>query len=61
MVLLAWTGPEVYLSTMKTFLYDSYDDLYKTLNHLKNIKIKSYPREKVADFCAEILIDVDRL
>ena len=61
MVPLTATGPEVYVSIMTTFLYDSYDDSEETLNHMKSIKMKSYPGENVTDYCAAILVDAERL
>ena len=54
-------GPEVFVSTMTTFLYDSYDALEETLNHMKSFKLKSYPGENVTDCCAAILVDAERL
>ena len=55
------TGPEVYIDIMTKFLYDSYDALEETLNHMKSLKLKSYPGENVTDFCAAILVDAERL
>ena len=55
------TGPEVSVAIMTTFLSDSYDALEKTLNHMKSLKLKSYPGENVTDCCAAILVDVERL
>ena len=43
LVPLTATGPEVFVSTMTTFLSYSYDDLEETLTHMKSIKIKIYP------------------
>ena len=58
---LTETGPEVFVATMTTFFFDSYDALEETLNHMKSLKLKSYPGENVTDFCAEILVDAERL
>ena len=58
---LTATAPEVFVATMTTFLYDSYDALRETLNHMNNLKQKNYPGENVIDFCAEILVDAERL
>ena len=58
---LTATGPEVFVATMTTFLYDSYDALEDTPNHMKSLKLKSYPGENVTDCCAEILVDAERL
>ena len=49
LVPLTATGPEVFVATMTTFLSDSFDDLEKTLNHMKSIKLKSYPGENITD------------
>ena len=46
---------------MTTFFSDSYDALEETLNHMKSLKLKSYPGENVTDWCAEILVDAERL
>ena len=54
LVPLTATGPEVFVTTMTTFLYDSYDTLEETLTHMKILKLKSYPGDKVTDFCAVI-------
>ena len=61
LVPLTATGPEVYVATMTTFLSDSYDALEETLNHMKIIKLKSYPGENVTDCCAAILVDAGAL
>ena len=61
MVPLTATGPEVYVAIMTTFISDSYDALEETLNHMKSLKLKSYPGENVADCCAAILVDAERL
>ena len=60
-MLLTATGPEVVVATMTTFLSDSYDTLEETINHMKSLKLKSYPGENVTDCCAEILVDAERL
>ena len=46
---LTATGTEVFVSTMNTFLSDSYDDLEETLTNMKSLKLKSYPGDKVTD------------
>ena len=61
MVPLTATGPEVFVTTMTTFLSDYYDALEETLNHMKSLKLKSYPGENVTDCCAAILVGSERL
>ena len=61
MVPLTATIPKVYVTTMRTFLSNSYDDLDETINHLKSIKINNDPGEKVEDWCDSILVDSERL
>ena len=61
LVQLIATGPEDFVSTMTKFLSDSYDALEKTLNHMKSLKLGSYTGGDVADFCATILVDSERL
>ena len=51
LVLLTETGPEFYVATMNTIIYDSYDSLVETLNHMKSLKLKDHLGENVADFC----------
>ena len=46
---------------MTKFLSDSYYALEETINHMKSLKLKSYPGENVTDFCAAILVDAERL
>ena len=46
---------------MTTFLFYTHDALEETINHVKSLKLKSYPGENVADFCYEILVDSERL
>ena len=58
---LTATGPEVFVSTMTTFISGSYDALEETLNHMKSLKLKSYPGGNVTDCCAAILVDAERL
>ena len=55
------TVTEVFVPTMTTYLSNYYDDLEETLNHMKSLKIKSYPGENVTDWCSEILVDAERL
>ena len=61
MVPLTATVPEVFVTTMTTFLSNPYDTLEETMNHMKSLKLKSYPGENVTDCCAEILVDSERL
>ena len=61
MVPLIATGPEVYVAIMTKFISDSYDALEETINHMKSLKLKSYPGENVTDCCASILVDAERL
>ena len=61
MVPLTATGPEVYVAIMTTFISDSYDALEETLNHMKSLKLKSYPGENVTDCCAAILVMLNAL
>ena len=61
LVPLTATGPEVFVSTMTTFLSNSYDALEETLTHMNSLKLKIYPGENVTDFCAAILVDAERL
>ena len=46
---------------MTSFLFDSYDALEETLNHMKSLKLKIYPGGNVTDCCAAILVDSERL
>ena len=46
---------------MTTFLSDSYDSLEDNLNHMKSLKLKSYPGDNVTDCCAAILVDAECL
>ena len=48
-MLITKTGPEVFVATMTKFLSNSYDALEKTLNHIKSLKLKSYPGENFKD------------
>ena len=61
LVPLTATVTEVYVSIITTFLSDSYDALEETLNHMKSLKLKSYPGENVTYCCAAILVDAERL
>ena len=49
------------VATKTTFLSDSYDALEENLNHMKSLKLKSYPGDNVTDCCAAILVDAERL
>ena len=57
MVPLMATGPEVYDATTTTVLSNLYDDLGETLNHLKSLKLMSYPGGDVSAYCDVILVD----
>ena len=61
LVPLIATGPEVFVATMTTFIFYSYDTLEENLNHMKSLKLKSYPGENVIDCFAAILVDAERL
>ena len=61
MLSLIYIGPELYVAVITTVLYDSYDALQYTLDHLRRIKLNSYTWGNVADLCAEILVDSERL
>ena len=61
MVPLTATGSEVFVATMTTFISDSYNALEETLNHMKSLKLKSYPGENDIDFCEAILVDAECL
>ena len=61
LVLLIATGPEVFVATTTTVLYNSYDYLVETPNQMKSLKLKDHPGENVKDFCNAILVDDERL
>ena len=61
LVPLTATRPEVFVTTTTKFISDSYDALEQNLNHMKSLKLKSYPGENVIDCCAAILVDAERL
>ena len=61
LVSLIATGPEVYVTTMTIVLYNSYDYLVDTLNHMKSLKLKDNPWENVAYCCDTIVVDVELL
>ena len=61
LVPLTATVPEVFFTTMTTFIYNYYDVLDENLNDMKSIKIIIYPEENVTYCCAEILVDAERL
>ena len=54
-------GPEVYVSTTATIIYDSYDALEETLNHLNSLKLKINLGENVTYWFNIILVDVEWL
>ena len=58
---LTATRTEVFVATITTVLYDSFDALKKTLTHTKSLKLKIYSGENVTDCCASILVDAERL
>ena len=61
LVPLTATGPEVFVSTMTTFLSDYYYALEETLTPMKSLKLNIYPGENVTDCCTEILVDAEHL
>ena len=58
---LTATGPEVYVNTMTTIIYDSCYSLVDALNNMKNLKIKDNPGRDVADCYNAILVNVESL
>ena len=46
---------------MTKFLSGYYYSLEETLTRMNSLKLKSYPGKNVTDWCAEILIDAERL
>ena len=52
---------KVHFTTMEMVLYNIYDYLEGTLNHLKSFKLKSYLGDNFAYFCAAILVDAETL
>ena len=61
LVPLTATVPKVYIAIMTKFFSDSYDAFEETLNHMKSLKLKSYPGDNVTDCCAAILVDAEHL
>ena len=61
LVPLTATGPEVYVATMTTFIYNSYYYLVDTLNHTKSLKLKDNTEEDVGDFNIAIIVNVESL
>ena len=61
MVPLTATGPELYVATMTTIIYDSYYYLVDTLNHTNNLKLKDHLGRDVADFYDAIMVNVESL
>ena len=61
LVLLAATGPEVFVANMTKFFSDSYYALEENLTHTKSIKLNNYPGKNVTDCCASILVDAQYL
>ena len=51
LVPLTETGPDVFVTTMTTFLSNSYDGLEENITQMKSLKLKNYRRENVTDFC----------
>ena len=60
-MLLAETGPDIYVATMPNILSSYYYYLEENLNNLKGIKLKIYAGQNVAYFCAEIFVDDESL
>ena len=60
-MLITETIPEVYVSTMTTFISNSYCDFKETHTHTKSLKLKSFPVETVTDYSDAILLDSERL
>ena len=58
---LTATGPEVYVATMTTIIYNYYYSLVDTLNHIKNLKLKDHPGRDAADCYDTILVNVQSL
>ena len=58
---LTETGPEVYVTTMTTDIYNSCVTLGETMNHLSTIKLTICLGRNVADLCALILVYDKRL
>ena len=54
-------GSEFYVTTMKTFLYDSYEALNNTLTHMNSLNIKSFTGENITYFWSSILVYSERL
>ena len=54
-----WT--EVYVATIKTFIYYYYDSLEETLNHMKIIKLNRYPGDNDISCFEAMLIDTECL
>ena len=61
LVPLTAAGPEVYVATMTTIIYDSYYSLVDTLNHTKNLKLKDHPGRNATDCYDAILVNVKSL
>ena len=59
MVPLTVTGPEVFFSTMTTFISDYYDTLEETIAHMNSLKLKCYPGENNKDFFAAVSVDAE--
>ena len=58
---LTTTVPEVFVATMTTFLYNSYDALEETLTQTDSLKVNIYPGENTADWWDIIMVYVERL
>ena len=61
LVPLTSTGPEIYVATMTTVLFNAYGSLVDNMNHMKSIKLKNLLGENVADCPDAILVDAERL
>ena len=55
------TRTDIFVATITTFLFGSYDAFEENLTHMKIINLKTYLGENVTDFCAEILVDAELL
>ena len=61
LVPLTSTGPEIYVATMTTVLFNAYGSLVDNMNHMKSIKLKNLLGENIADCPDAILVDAERL
>ena len=61
LVPLTATGNEVYVDTITTVLSHSCYSLKETLTHLNCLKLKDRQGDNVAQLCAEILVNANRI